>query len=109
CVYRQARFVSSATPQYGAEKWSSSAACRAAERLSGGLAGLCLDLCREVLLLLFNAFTDFHATVVRHCGVCLRQQLFHSQVRILDERLTQQRDLAEILAQTPLDHLFDDV
>src|SRR5690606_9857224 len=67
------------------------------------------DLLAEVDLLLLDALAEPVAQEPHDLRVRLLQQIADALVRILDERLAEQRDLVELLAQPPLDHLLDDL
>src|SRR5580693_3536150 len=63
----------------------------------------------KVFLLLLDTGADFEAFEAQHAGVAGLEQLLDALIRVLDERLTQQRDLVERFAQPTLDHLSDDL
>src|SRR5580698_1205613 len=63
----------------------------------------------EILFLLFDTRANFEALETQHSRAGSLEQLLDRLIRILDERLTHERDFVERLAQPPLDHLRDDL
>src|SRR3546814_20869185 len=64
---------------------------------------------RKVDLLLLDAFADPEAHETRDLGLLGGEQLLDGLVRVLDERLAEQRDLAEPLVDLAVDHLGEDL
>src|SRR6185437_12534638 len=58
-------------------------------------AGLCHDLGSEVTAFLFDAFADDEERIGVHFRLSRRQHFFHGLLIVLDERLAEQRLLAE--------------
>src|SRR6185437_3017124 len=67
------------------------------------------DLRDEVLLSLLDAGADLEALERGDFRLGALEELLDRDVRILHERLPEERDLAEGLAQPALDHLGDDL
>src|SRR5215469_9629133 len=67
------------------------------------------DLGDEIVLLLLDAGADLEALEREHPCACALQQLLDRLVGVLDESLAREGDLAERLAQPPLDHLRHDL
>jgi hypothetical protein len=70
---------------------------------------LLADFLGEIFLLLFDACADFEAHHRQHFTARLLEVLLHRLIRILDEGLAEQRDLAKPLAQLALDSLGNDL
>ena len=63
----------------------------------------------KIFLLLLDARADLEADDRRHLAAGVLQVLLHRLLVVLDERLAEQRDLAEPLAHLALDDLGDDL
>src|SRR6056297_232449 len=72
-------------------------------------AGLLHDFRGEVRRFLLDAFTNFETDEIPDLRTFGLEQRADGLVGILDERLTDQRDLCQVLVQTANDHLFDDL
>src|SRR5690606_41952121 len=64
-----------------------------------GLRGLRHDLLGEVNLFFLDALAETVPDEANDLRFRLLQEVTHALVRILDERLTEQRDLVELLAE----------
>src|SRR3569833_3054273 len=70
---------------------------------------LCHHLSHEVVLLLLEAGTDFVTLEGHYLRLGALQELLDRLIGILDERLTEQCDFTQRLAQATFDHLGDDL
>src|SRR6056297_207348 len=72
-------------------------------------AGLLHHFCGKIGLFLLDAFANFETDKISDLGALRLEQRTNGLVRILDERLPDQRDLGQVLVQTADNHFLDDL